>query len=516
MALDHPEDCGCAVCRRHRDRLESDQRFREAQADDTPRPESEHADYEPEPDEPDQVEHTTVVHEHHHHEKRVEQHQHRTTQKTTKPARQPRAKRHSILRFMLVGGVLVWLLHSFYPNLNVPLVPGVACTNSNIQTAGFSAPLPNITPPPGTPGSQIPNPVPKLGDLAKDTVGHAAKKLALLAASTAIHAAGATIRAMATHPPAVADIRDGLHHDIETVGRVIGFVTAAFGGASPAALTDANTQTETIAAAASSCGACPTQTLPATAGSGILTAARAALRAGFRGDDAVTAVAIAGAESTYNRLAVNANSTARGMWQIMLSYHQPKFHGADWRNPYANAQVAHQLWLASGWQPWTTHTSGAYRAHLNEARAAVAKVSGGGAGGVVTAADVRPVACDTGTRSVSTAGPTVNGLRPVARAAEGFVRSHFGFRGTIGGYSYRNIAGTSTLSQHAKGLAIDVMIPLGPESDAIFNYFAGPGFGRFHVANVIHNRMIYNAGRGLHPYTGVNPHTDHVHIDFQE
>lgn len=107
-----------------------------------------------------------------------------------------------------------------------------------------------------------------------------------------------------------------------------------------------------------------------------------------------------------------------------------------------------------------------------------------------------------------------HGLQPVAQRAEAFVRSHFRFRGTIGGFADRNIAGTNTKSKHASGLAIDVMVPLGRLADRITNYFAGAGYDLFKVDNVIHNRRIYNLGRGWHAYSGVSPHTDHVHVDF--
>lgn len=107
-------------------------------------------------------------------------------------------------------------------------------------------------------------------------------------------------------------------------------------------------------------------------GGGVAVAASAALAAGWTALDAVTAVAVAGAESGYNPNAENPTSTAKGMWQIMMSLHEPKFNGADWRDPYASARVAHMLWVESGWQPWVAYTSGAYRSHLTEARAAVA------------------------------------------------------------------------------------------------------------------------------------------------
>ena len=66
------------------------------------------------------------------------------------------------------------------------------------------------------------------------------------------------------------------------------------------------------------------------------------------------------------------------------------------------------------------------------------------------------------------------------------------------------------------GKAIDVMTA-GPLAQSIFDYFSGPGYGRFGVDNVIYNRMIYNSGGGLHPYSvppGGSPHYDHVHVDF--
>ena len=108
----------------------------------------------------------------------------------------------------------------------------------------------------------------------------------------------------------------------------------------------------------------------------------------------------------------------------------------------------------------------------------------------------------------------VGGLGPAAVRAANFVRSNWGFTGTIGGYAYRNIAGTNQLSKHALGKAIDVMtyanMGLG---QSIANYFAGPGRGPFGVDNVIWNRRIHSGG-GWGPYYGASPHTDHPHIDF--
>jgi hypothetical protein len=99
-------------------------------------------------------------------------------------------------------------------------------------------------------------------------------------------------------------------------------------------------------------------------------------------------------------------------------------------------------------------------------------------------------------------------LVPAMRAAYKFASETLGIR-TIYGYSNRNIAGTSTKSDHAYGKALDLM---GAKQN-VADYFAtGPGHRRFNIENTIYNRRIHNA-RGWHAYTGVNPHTDHVHID---
>ena len=254
---------------------------------------------------------------------------------------------------------------------------------------------------------------------------------------------------------------------------------------------------------------------------GIGTTAQAALAAGWRGDDAATAVAVAGAESSYNPKAANGDSTARGLWQIMLSLHQPKFAGADWRDPVANARVAHQLWRTSGWQPWVAYTSGAYRQFLPEARAAVQRAAGAEpTGRRVSAAGL---AGSTAAAGAAGGAGKLPGLQPIAQAAADTVRSQLGFTGTIGGYADRNIAGTGSKSKHALGLAIDVMTSDRAVGDPIAAYFAGEGYEAFGVENVIWKARIYSRGRGWRPYqhpSGSNDptlqHMDHVHIDFRE
>ena len=109
---------------------------------------------------------------------------------------------------------------------------------------------------------------------------------------------------------------------------------------------------------------------PAVTGSGPSLAASAAFAAGFRGNDLVMAVAVAGAESSY-RPTVRNSIGASGLWQILQSAHQELFDRYNWRDPEQNALMAMSVWSAAGrsWSPWTTFTGGAYRAHLAEARA---------------------------------------------------------------------------------------------------------------------------------------------------
>ena len=116
------------------------------------------------------------------------------------------------------------------------------------------------------------------------------------------------------------------------------------------------------------------------------------------------------------------------------------------------------------------------------------------------------------------------GLGPAAAAAREFVMKTFGMY-NVGGYAYRNIAGTNVLSDHALGKAIDVMIPNynSPASRAkgntIANWFvANPkAFGTKYV--IYYDRI--NSGGGWGPYghpgggrSDTLQHRDHVHVSF--
>lgn len=91
---------------------------------------------------------------------------------------------------------------------------------------------------------------------------------------------------------------------------------------------------------------------------------------------------------------------------------------------------------------------------------------------------------------------------------------------SVGGYENRNIAGTNTLSNHAKGLALDLGVtPRGQDGWAVAGTAASlPG-----AKAVIYNGMIASADKGWawrtyhHPggtYSPTLNHEDHVHVDF--
>lgn len=122
---------------------------------------------------------------------------------------------------------------------------------------------------------------------------------------------------------------------------------------------------------------------------GAVLAAIVASAAGFEGDGLVTAVAVAGAESSWNPAAVNdkASETPRGqnncaswgLWQINVCPGRddanPNRGAGDPKrllDPYVNAQSAYAI--SSGgtnWSPWGAYTSGAHVKYIAKARTAV-------------------------------------------------------------------------------------------------------------------------------------------------
>jgi hypothetical protein len=111
--------------------------------------------------------------------------------------------------------------------------------------------------------------------------------------------------------------------------------------------------------------------------------------AGWGGQDAVVAVAVALAESGGNTQAhATRGEDSRGLWQINVAAH-PQFANVNLYDPATNAKIAHDMWAAQGWGPWSAHNSGAYLLFMPAAGAAVVAATpilGGVAGDLADAA----------------------------------------------------------------------------------------------------------------------------------
>lgn len=109
-------------------------------------------------------------------------------------------------------------------------------------------------------------------------------------------------------------------------------------------------------------------------------AAQAAYDAGFRGKDLETVLAVARAESDFRSIdnaGLNSDgSVDYGVFQINKRQHPRLFNRYSWRSVRDNARMAKAVHdEAHGFSPWSSYTSGDYRAHLSEARTLAAGVS---------------------------------------------------------------------------------------------------------------------------------------------
>lgn len=94
--------------------------------------------------------------------------------------------------------------------------------------------------------------------------------------------------------------------------------------------------------------------------------------AGFPEKDVATAVAVAKAESGFDRCCRSSTGDV-GIWQIN-QIHWKKHGGRDaLYDAGTNAKAAHDLYTAGGFNHWKAFTGGAYKKHLEEAREAVRK-----------------------------------------------------------------------------------------------------------------------------------------------
>jgi Lysozyme like domain len=105
-----------------------------------------------------------------------------------------------------------------------------------------------------------------------------------------------------------------------------------------------------------------------------------AANAGFMGDDLVTAIAIALAESGGDPQVEGDSGTSYGLWQIHWTVH-PEFDKASLKDPQYNANAAFSLYQKRGglFGDWSTYTGWTpngyvtppYLAHVSDAQAAV-------------------------------------------------------------------------------------------------------------------------------------------------
>ena len=150
-------------------------------------------------------------------------------------------------------------------------------------------------------------------------------------------------------------------------------------------------------------------------------------------------------------------------------------------------------------------------------------IAGNSTGGSTAAG--APTTTAAGDVKVSFEG--ADSLKGNVRAARDFVKANWPVL-SIGGYSYRVVAGTNTLSDHAKGLALDLMVSSGVAEGtqkALGNslamwFAANPGV--FGTRQVIWFDRI-NDGSGWRPYTAKadassanQRHANHVHVSFKD
>lgn len=74
------------------------------------------------------------------------------------------------------------------------------------------------------------------------------------------------------------------------------------------------------------------------------------------------AIAICLSESGGRTDAKNPNSSASGLWQVMVSVHRDKIGSQDIFDPVVNTRVAHRIYDdAGGWTPWEVYNNGSYK-----------------------------------------------------------------------------------------------------------------------------------------------------------
>jgi len=178
--------------------------------------------------------------------------------------------------------------------------------------------------------------------------------------------------------------------------------------------------------------------------------AQIAYNAGFRGNDLLTAVAIAKAESGGNPNAYNpetaagtaAGSGSRGLWQIYGSAH-PQYNNTGAFDPQTNANAAFQVYKEAGgrFTPWSTFNIGSFKQYLTgNIKTPTAPAFGNGINiGASAAPGIPGPASSPAVRSVQT------GLQTSATAGNLPAPSALGFLGTfLTGKAAEDTAGIKT------------------------------------------------------------------------
>lgn len=81
----------------------------------------------------------------------------------------------------------------------------------------------------------------------------------------------------------------------------------------------------------------------------------AAVAAGATGEQLEIAMRLAWAESQFKATAANPRSSARGVWQIMLTAHQDDPEIRAWADPFASARMMRRIsHNFTDWSPWST------------------------------------------------------------------------------------------------------------------------------------------------------------------
>lgn len=162
--------------------------------------------------------------------------------------------------------------------------------------------------------------------------------------------------------------------------------------------------------------------------------------AGFAGNDLVTAIAIAKAESGWNPTVIsplNKNNTHDyGLFQINSSHYPSnavRTHYID------NAKYAHKLYAGRGnkFGDWSSYNSGAYAKFVPDAQAAVTKLRANGStwerAAIIYAAKVDSGAAKSPTIQVDPSSPLakVGGALDVSGALSNFTGAFAGFASNL-------------------------------------------------------------------------------------